>query len=79
MGDLPVTDQIFEAIYAILWLLSRHILMGYVSLNEAKGALARAIVVVQLEIQVRTGQIRIQRTFLYQKRLFAKLYPILPY
>ena len=32
-------------------------------LNEAKGELARAIVVVQLEIHVRTGQIQIQRTF----------------
>ena len=34
------------------------------SLSKVNRALARAIVVVQLELQLRTGQIRIQRTFL---------------
>ena len=36
--------------------------------------LARATVVVQPKIEMRTGQIRIQRTFLSQKPPFAKLY-----
>ena len=38
--------------------------MGCRSIKKVDRELARAIVVVQLELQMRTGQIRIQRTFL---------------
>ena len=49
----------YEAFYCNMFAI------GCCSVKEEDRELPRAIVVVQLELQMRTGQIRIQRTFLF--------------
>ena len=60
----PADGRNLKVMTLILAILQYNSSMGYHSLKKESHATARAVVVVRPKLQVRTGQIRIERTFL---------------